>query len=324
MPLGGAEAKAVVRGIRADLISGLQSGPKIAEKICYVPTSTKRSEEYFVGGTTAQVREWTDERVPAEMFETSIIVENKHFEASLSMHRDDMDDDQVGIYSQRARELGIRASAYEEVRVLKDLIDAAESATGAFGAAYDTQAFFDTDHVDPGPAEYTTAQDNDTTSNITTPAAPTLADLKAAVLDMISNLTLFKDDKGQPWHIALPNKLIALVPPSFVNVFNELNQSQTIAENAAAITNIWKGSFDIFTNLWTVSDDRFILIVPGPMSWPFILQRRLAPRFSQVTGNRSGELSDDAWNTLFDKFGVDFRLGVGFAQWRSAILHTFT
>ncbi len=334
MPAAGGEASVVIeRGIRGELVAGLQEAPKFAEGIARAVTSDKRIERFFVGGTTAQMREWRDERRPVSMFESFVDLENKHFEASIRIHRDDIEDAQVPWFSRAIRDLAIRASNFEDVRVLGDATDAAEVTTSEFGTTYLGGSLISNSLIFPDEAEFKTAQDN----SLVVPAAvgvlPNIDEFKEAARIAKAALRGFKDDHGQPWHVSMPQRVSLLVPPDLEQVAMELNQSTTVPAGPltgvsnVGIGNVHQGAFNIIVNQHTVNADRVDFIIPGTdgrNSWPYVMARRLMPRLQQVTGNRGGEVSDNTFNELFDLYGVDMRHGVKFEQPFNIVRVTFT
>lgn len=330
---GGAAAVVIERGIRGELVAGLQEAPKNAEKIARAVTSDKRIERFFVGGTTAQMREFRDERRPISMFESFVDLENKHFEASIRIHRDDIEDAQVPWFTRAIRDLAIRAANFEDVRVLGTATDAAEVTTSEFGTTYLGGALVSTSLIFPDEAEFKTAQVNSFSVAAAVGTLPNIDELKEGARVARSALLGFKDDHGQPWHVSMPQRLVALVPPDLMQVAMELNQSSTVpagpltGTSNAAIGNVHQGLYDIVVNQHTVNADRVDFIVPGSdgrNSWPYVMARRLQPRLQQVTGNRGGEVSDNSFNELFDLYGVDMRHGVKFEQPFNIVRITFT
>jgi len=175
MPVGGAGATVTVTGAKADFIERMKVAAKITGQIARVVPTTRKSETFPILGQVAQLVQWTDERADDDVYETSVPITPKHWGAGLPIHRDTYDDDQVGGYAELIRGLSQRAADFPTKRLLKDVIDAAYS-NSTFGNAYDGQSFFDTDHADPGPATYTTSQDNDLTGTAATSTTPTVAE----------------------------------------------------------------------------------------------------------------------------------------------------
>ncbi len=323
MAVGGTtSSKAIIRGIRGEFIEGLQSSPNLATRIARAVTSDKREESYLFSGSTAQVRQWTDERRPAEISEFEVKLANNHYEASISIHRDDVEDDQVGFYLRRARELGTRMADYENVLVLATALDASYS-NGDLGLSFDGQFHFDTDHSWTGEgAEYTTNQDNDLSGAAATGTTPTFAEAETALDAMIEQLVTFKDDKGQPFHPQSRLERFTLVcPPDMIGPFSRVAESKTSPSGSAPIDNILQGKYDIVPNRYSTNNDRVQLFAGDGA---YILQRRMAVRTNQVTGRRSGEVADSSFHTLIDYFGADCRANVGLAEPLYGVSYIFT
>lgn len=313
MAAGGyTSSKAIIRGIRGEFIEGLQASTNLATRVARAVQSDKREESYLFSGSTAQVRQWTDERRPAEISEFEVKVVNNHYEASISIHRDDIDDDQAGLYLRRARELGVRMADYENVLVLKTAIDASYSDSD-LGLSFDGQFHFDTDHAWTGEgAEYTTSQDNDLTAAAATGTTPTFAEAETALDAMIEQFCTFKDDKGQPFHPqSRLERFTLLCPPDMMGPFQRVAESKTSPSGSAPIDNILQGKFDIVPNRYTANNDRVQMFVGDGA---YILQRRMAVRTNQVTGRRSGEVADSSFHNLVDYFGADWRGNVALAE----------
>jgi phage major head subunit gpT-like protein len=67
--------------------------------------STKKVEIYARLGQAPQMKEWLDERAPKGLGEFGFTVVNKHYEASIAVDMDDLDDDQYGQIKIRATQL---------------------------------------------------------------------------------------------------------------------------------------------------------------------------------------------------------------------------
>jgi phage major head subunit gpT-like protein len=330
MPLGGASSKAILPLVRAEFMRRLKASPDLFPQLAIKTTSTRREENYHVGGSTAQIREWTDERKPADAFETTIDVVNRHFEGSITVHRDDIEDDQIGYYLQKARDLGTRAADFPNKLGLGDLLDAAYSA-GAFGSAYTGSPFYHTAHVWPGEAEFKTGQDNDRTQNIVDTDVATTVEMILAVAEMLQALKSYKDDKGQPLHVASQlSRVVLVVPPGHERAALEVARSTAIpaGTNVASVDNVFFGGrhqLDVLVNQYTANADRIQLFKPSNADGrAFVQQMRTTQKLQQVTGRRSGEVSGEAFHNLFDSFGVDMRMEVAFGEPLDSVSMIFT
>lgn len=330
MPVGGAGATVTVTGAKADFIERMKVAAKITGQIARVVPTTRKSETFPILGQVAQLVQWTDERADDDVYETSVTITPKHWGAGLPIHRDTYDDDQVGGYAELIRGLSQRAADFPTKRLLKDVIDAAYS-NSTFGNAYDGQSFFDTDHADPGPATYTTSQDNDLTGTAATSTTPTVAEVHTALDAIEEQFRSFKDSRGEPWHADLTSidgngGLIILTPPDMWGPVTRAVRDRTLADNVGAAgtgaNNVARmGQYTLIQNPWTVNNER-IQALRG--NGAFFLLTRAEARFQQVTGQGSGEVSFEAYNRLFDYYGVDLRLEAGLRQWRDAVSYIWT
>ncbi|MBO2589334.1 Mu-like prophage major head subunit gpT family protein [Shewanella algae] len=138
--------------------------------------------------------EWTGARQLADMGKHGYSIENKTFESSISVSREDVDDDQIGHYSVVAQNYG------DQVAYFPDTLAYPLLAAGFSTLCYDGQNYFDTDH----PLETTPAT---TFSNV--------------VGDPLT-------DTGEPWFLIDDTKV--LKPVVFQNrrpfVFKNMNPSE--------------------------------------------------------------------------------------------------
>ena len=104
-----------------------------------VPSST-RTNEYGWMGQMPNIREWIGSRVIQNLMTSTYSIRNKSFESTIGVKRDDIDDDNIGIYSPIFSEFG-RLSAVFPDQLVWPLLPA-----GFNSICYDGQYFFDTDH----------------------------------------------------------------------------------------------------------------------------------------------------------------------------------
>lgn len=94
-----------------------------------------------------EIKEWVGDRQLAELGKHGYSITNKTFESSISVKRDDVDDDQIGQYSVIAQHYG------EQVTLFPDSLSFPLLAAGFSTICYDGQPYFDTDHpLDTKPA----------------------------------------------------------------------------------------------------------------------------------------------------------------------------
>ena len=110
------------------------------QKIATPVPSSSKSTTYGWLGQFPQFREWIGDRVLRDMAAHGYAIVNKKFESSVSVPRDDIEDDEVGVYGPMFEEMG-RASKTHPDELIFALLQA-----GASTLCYDGQNFFDTDH----------------------------------------------------------------------------------------------------------------------------------------------------------------------------------
>lgn len=104
-----------------------------------VPSSTK-SEQYGWLGQFPKLREWIGDRQVKNMAASSYAITNKSFESTIGVNRDDIEDDQYGVYTPLFQEMGFAAATHPDEMVFALL------AAGFTTNCYDGQFFFDSDH----------------------------------------------------------------------------------------------------------------------------------------------------------------------------------
>lgn len=134
----------ILQAIRASFVAvfnqNLEKTTTDYEKIATVVPSTSRQNNYAWLGAWPVLREWIGERVVKALEAHGYEVINKSFEATVGMRRDDIEDDNLGVYTPMIAELGINAKKHPD-KLVFDLLK-----NGTTGICYDGQPFFDTAH----------------------------------------------------------------------------------------------------------------------------------------------------------------------------------
>lgn len=102
--------------------------------------STTRSQTYPKLSEIPGMREWVGSRHVHRLTTDGFTIENRRFENTIAILRDDIADDQYGLYSTLAADFGQTAAELPDDLVWEKL------ASGFDTAHYDGQFFFDTDH----------------------------------------------------------------------------------------------------------------------------------------------------------------------------------
>ncbi|WP_337840509.1 Mu-like prophage major head subunit gpT family protein [Rheinheimera sp.] len=135
---------AVLNAMRAAFNAKFEEGKTSAQSqymaVATVVPSTTKSNTYGWLGQWPGFREWIGDRVINSMKEHGYALENKDFESSVGVDRNDIEDDNLGVYNPMFTEMG-RASDVFPDELIFPLLKAGFTTT-----CYDGQYFFDTDH----------------------------------------------------------------------------------------------------------------------------------------------------------------------------------
>lgn len=132
--------QALFTGFRGDFQNGLKSADPQWNKVAMEINSTTKSNTYGWLGKFPAFREWIGDRVIKSMATHGYAITNKTYESTLGVGREDIEDDNLGVYSPLFQEMGRMAELHPD-ELVYGLLTA-----GISTLCYDGQNFFDTDH----------------------------------------------------------------------------------------------------------------------------------------------------------------------------------
>lgn len=305
MSLDTAKAITGLRSLTQRFDVGAESAMPFYPEIATTVRSTGADEEYGAIGSVPGIREWLGDRQFHTLRGAKFTIENRKWESSVQVEKDDIDDARLVKYGPVLEELGAEAMHHPD-ELMFELLIAGESQT-----CFDGQYFFDTDHAwgDSG------TQSNDLTAAAATGTTPTAAEYRTAFHAARAAMLGFKRDNGKFFHrptIKPLNDLLMLVPPSH----------EEAATKAFAQQYLSSGESNFILDPPTVmacshlSADKFYLLRTGGRLKPFIFQER-QPLRRQMKGMDDNEFKDV-------KFMVDARYNAGYLAWWNAVLTTWT
>jgi len=275
-------------GLRTEFMNGQKSVVTIYQDVTTEIPSTKASEVYAWLGSTPRLRKWKDERQAKAIIEHGFTVVNEDYEASISVDKNALDDDQYGQIKIRVNAIGAAAKkGYDEFYTT--VLEAGETSL-----CYDGQYYFDSDHSEGSSG---------TQSNLFTSSSLTIAHVETVISAMI----VYKDDVGglvgiNPTHIMVPPALEWTARA----IFEPMGTGDTNANNAL------RGRLKIIVNPYLTSTTTYYIMDLSAPVKPIIFQNRKALTFD----------TDDG--ALFDhkeiKYGVDGRFAFGYADWRQCAI----
>ncbi len=140
MRINSATLDALRAGFKTNFQGGLGQAQSQYTQVATVVPSTTSEEKYGWLGKVPGMREWLGDRVVQNLMEHDYAIKNKPFELTISVDRDDIDDDKLGTYAPLFTEMGMSTAAHP------DLLIFALLKAGFTTNCYDGQYFFDGDH----------------------------------------------------------------------------------------------------------------------------------------------------------------------------------
>lgn len=130
----------VYKGFRTVYTETLDGTESHKDTLAMTVTSTATEEQYGWFGQFPALREWVGDRQVKKLTSHGFSIRNKKFESTVSVARDDISDDKVGLYKPMFQEMG-RVTKQHPDKMIFELL-----ANGFSTGCYDGQNFFDTDH----------------------------------------------------------------------------------------------------------------------------------------------------------------------------------
>jgi phage major head subunit gpT-like protein len=212
--------------------------------------------------------------------------------ATIEVNRNDIEDDQLGIYGPQAQMAGYSAKQLAD-EIVSDLKNNAFTSP-----CYDGQNFYDTDHLVAGA----NVSNKGAVALKCDTAANALASYGAARAAIMS----FTDDEGRALAL-IPDVLE--VPPTLEGVAKVLMEADKLGDNSP---NPYRGTAKIIVNSRLTSGTAWFLHVTNMPVKPFIYQERKAPVFvEQIDPD-----ADDVFLRKMFKFGAEARAAGGYGFWQ--------
>ncbi|CDZ32208.1 Mu-like prophage major head subunit gpT [Neorhizobium galegae bv. officinalis] len=143
---------AAQRGFKTSFQKGFSGVASMYASVATVVTSTASEETYGWLGDMPKLREWIGDRHIKGLTSKGYSIKNRKFESTVTVPRDDIEDDKLGLYGPRFEFLGSAAASHPD-EIVFELINSAVDAT-----CYDGQNFFDVDHPVGKPGSVTSVE----------------------------------------------------------------------------------------------------------------------------------------------------------------------
>ena len=200
------------------------------------------------------MQKWIGEKAVKALAASGYSITNDDWEATVEVDRNDIDDDNLGIYAPQAQMAGFSAQQLPD-EIVFDLVN-----KGFTSLCYDGQYFFDVDHAVNGQSVT-----NKGTKKL---SAASQAAAQASYGAARTAMKKFKDDEGRPLNI---NPNVLLVPPALEDTARALLTSDRLDDGKA---NPYKGTAELVVDARLTSDDAWFLLDTTKPVKPFIYQER--------------------------------------------------
>lgn len=268
------------------------AAPSIWEKTTMKVPSGSAQNDYSWLSRFPKMVKWLGSKTVKALSAFKYTVVNDDYEATVEVDRNDIEDDNIGIYSPMAQEAGYSA------KQLPDEIDAELKNNAFTNTCYDGQYFYDTDHSVAGAS----VSNKGTAALSATTTALAAASYGVARTAIMS----FKDDEGRPLGL-IPDVLE--VGPALEATAKLICESDKLTDDKP---NPYKGTAKVLVNPRITSTTQWMLHVTNRPLKPFIYQERKSPVFVQQTNPET----EDVFMRKKFKFGAEARAAGGYGLWQ--------
>jgi phage major head subunit gpT-like protein len=286
--------QAVFLNLNASFNNAFEAAPVVWDRLAMLVPSGSRENVYAWLENFPRMRRWIGEKELKALIAHGYTVENNDFEATVEVDRNDIEDDNLGIYAPMAQSAGYSAKQLPD-EIIFEVIN------GAFETScYDGQTFFSAAHPVQG-------QPWSNVGNVQL----SIASQQAAMNSLGVGRTQMRkvlDNEGRPLNIS-PN--ILLVPPALEDTGRALMINDRLNDG---MPNPYKGTMEVVCDARLTSDTAWFLLDTSKPVKPFIYQQRKAPVFVQQTDPQM----EGVFMRKKFKFGAEARAAGAYGFWQTA------
>jgi phage major head subunit gpT-like protein len=285
----------IFTGLKTIFNNALMAQPGNWQATAMEVPSTGAIEDYAWLSRFPAMRKWVGEKFVKSLAAGKYTKVNEDWETTISVNRNDIEDDRLGIYNTQAQMAGGSAAELNDI-----IVDSLKN--GAFASpCIDGQYFYDTDHEVKGVS---VSNKLVAVLSSATPAAAAAGygAARTAIME-------FTDDEGMPLRL-IPDTLE--VPPALEAIANKLLTSDKLDDNSP---NPYKGTAKLLVNPALTSRTTWFLHVTTKPIKPFIVQMRKRPTFVSQTSSEN----DDVFMKKEFKFGAEARATGVYGFWQLSV-----
>lgn len=282
-------------------------------QFCTIIKSKSLTEQYNFAVGLGSMKEWVDERKLGKWATESFEKTNEKFEDSISVTRDEIEDDRLGLFGPMIQEMAIGARQFYDERVAALINQHIGDVETTFPAGFDGVPLFAIDHA--WTTGYKTSQDNIRGVSVANAGKLDLtygqANIQAAQLQMAQ----FKRPDGKPFGTKADTLMVA---SNLVPVAKQILWSPTMNLAGTAGSATERGNLNpladsglrILENPW-LTDSYWVLMCTKRAVRPVIFQDRRPTEFDSLT---KGD-SETAFMREEYYYGVSNRFAVAPWAW---------
>lgn len=281
--------------------ASMTSTPVFAERVGLfldVPSDTEFNTYDWLKAMSG-MREWIGPRVYDGLTERVFQIWNRHYEKTLAVNRDKLEDSPMSAIGDASLRLGL---LMDTARKLTDDLAVDLLQNGQSRLCYDGQNFFDTDHpVDIDDASAGTQSNYEGAS-----FALTAPNFNTARQRMMS----WKNENGRPFG----NKMNLLVVPPALEDEGEVILVAQYGTSGQTNTNAGKAKLEVWPELAGQDTTWYGFDTQSPGAKALIRQLRK----SLTLAARTSETDEPVFDRNEYVWGLDERVGMGFGAWSKA------
>lgn len=262
------------------------------QKIAMTVPSSSAYVDYRWLANFPQMKRWVGSKQVTKLSDYKYTIVNEDFAATVEVRRNDIEDDQLGIYKPQAESAAWSAKQLPD-ELIYELVN--KSFTEK---CYDGKPFVSDNH----PVGKGTVSNKGKKKLSIESLAKAQGSFGAARIAMMQ----FKDDAGRPLNV---KPSVLLVPVALGDTARAL---MTVDRLEDGKPNPYKSVCEVVEEPRLTNDDAWFLLDCNKPVKPFVYQERKKPVFVQQTNMDS----DDVFNRGVYKFGAEARAAAGFGHWQ--------
>ena len=296
MLVNAAALRAITINLRTDFNRALEAAPGEWRDAVMVVPSTTRQNDYAWLSRFPAMRKWLGDKIHKSLAAGEYTLVNENWETTIDVRRDDIEDDNLGIYSPMAQMAG-HSSAELPVIITDNLKNDAFVNKGMDGQPMYGAHTITT--LDGEEVTYTNKGAKKLSSDNLTSALASYGAARNFIMTV-------KDEANQPLRL-VPDLLE--VPPALEAIGRVLLEAEKLGDNSP---NPYRNTARLRVNPGLTSDTAWFLHVTSKPVKPFIYQIRKAPMFVFQTDPEN----EHVFNKGIFSFGAEARATGGYGFWQ--------